>query len=781
MSATTMDNPLQAAGLGASDLMPRRLDDDQQGGMSGDDQGADGLGQPTLEPAANAEPRPLLQDKIAQRIATWLAVKNLANLIKRPELDTLAMQVKRDYDIDENSRADWKAKYRVWMDLAMQVTTPKTYPWSNASNVQFPLLTVAALQFNARAYPAIVVGRNVVKGTVIGDDKGVSALDPATRQPLGQPDQPVWLVQPGAKQARADKIGRHMSWQLLTEMPEWENQTDQLLMALPIVGCLFRKTWYDPSRRRNVSETVSAMRLCVNYHAKSFETAPRYTEELEVYPWEIESNVRSGLWLDYGDEGYGHNQDGERQGDDQAPTTFLEQHRRYDLDGDGYDEPLIVTIARDSGKIARIVCQFDEESITATEDGEIERIEPVCFYTKYGLVPAPDGGVYDIGLGHLMHPLNEAVNTTINQLFDAGHLQIRGGGFIGSGMNMNAGSVKFMMGEFKVVNTPGAQLKDNIVPMVFPGPNPVLLSLLQFLVENAKEVGSIKDILTGDLPGANVPGILGLAVIQQGLKVFNAIFKRVHRSLGRDFQMLFRLNRLYMPAKAGFRWGSEYFDITSRDYAEGGGVEPFSDPNMVTDAQQMAQANFLSQFMQDPFFDGREIRLRMLQAAVVPSIDKLLKAQAPPDATITAKLAELSLEKKLVDLRETELQIRAAHQEADQDIKRGKDKATEIELLARSIEHLANARKADAEADQGWYSAQLETLRQQIEFLNVSAEQSEPTENSPAAVAGTGAAAARAAAGSLSAGVPAMAPPPGQPPGTALPGGLPGPAGPAGA
>lgn len=43
-------------------------------------------------------------------------------------------------------------------------------------------------------------------------------------------------------------------------------------------------------------------------------------------------------------------------------------------------------------------------------------------YTKFGFVPNPDGGFYDIGFGVLLGPLNESVNTLINQLIDAGTL-----------------------------------------------------------------------------------------------------------------------------------------------------------------------------------------------------------------------------------------------------------------------------------------------------------------------------------------------------------------------
>lgn len=694
--------------------------------------------EPRLEEPQDGDDRPLLRPEIAQDVAERIARKNLADDMDLADAQSIAEKAKREYKIDDDTRSEWKSKYREWLDFAMQVAQKKTYPWPDASNVIFPLITVAALQFNARAYPAIVQGRNVVKGTVEGLDRGVAELDPQTGQPaVNQQGMIQWITPPGAKQQRADNIGRHMSWQLMTEMPEWEDQTDRLLIITAICGTMFRKTYYDPSARRNVSESVNALRVCVNYKARSFDDAPRISEEIDLYPWDIETNIRSGIWLDYGDEGwraYGRNTEGPYVGhdDEQAPVTFIEQHRREDLDGDGYAEPIIVTFARDSGRLARIVVGFDADTIEATADGDIQQINPIRYYTAYTFIPNPDDSPYAIGFGNLLHPLNSSINTSINQMFDAGHLQNTGGGFIGGGASMHSGNVRFMVGEYKVVNSSGRALRENIVPLEFPGPNGVLFNLLQFLVEAAKEIASINDVLNGQLPGANVPGILGLAVIQQGLKVFNACFKRIHRALRSEYEKLFRLNRLYLPDTAGYRMGSQYFQISRADYALGGGVEPVSDPEMVTDVQQMAQANFLAQFLGDPFYDQRELRLRMLQAAAIPQIDKLLAAQQPPNAEILSKMAELDLqqqqvaaEKKMVDLRQEELRIRAAKEEADLAIKRGKDKAEEIQKLSQAILNLANAKKADAEVDQGWYAQHLQVLKHQIDLLNIVSDTSE--------------------------------------------------------
>lgn len=662
----------------------------------------------------------------------WTRMKNIAESreISDETLSKLKMRVKQDYEIDERSRVDWKENYRNWLDMALQIAEKKQYPWPDASNVIYPLMTTAALQFNARAYPAIIRDRDVVKGVVLGSDDGTPTINPLTGAPIMTGPQPIWRIAPGAKQDRAERIGRHMSWQLLDEQEEWEPQTDRLLIVTPIVGTMFRKSYFDPSLKRNVSETVDALRLCVNYYAKSFDTAARQTELISLYPWEIEERIRDRQFLDPPNGSYGKDQQVEGsdaknravdQDDDDAEVTFLEQHRRWDLDGDGYAEPYIVTVARDSGEMARIRTGFDMDGIEWNRNGEVRRVEKVQYYTKYGFIPNPDSVIYDIGFGHLLFPLNEAVNTSLNMMFDAGHLQLVGGGFIGSGLSVNTGAVRYQMGEYKPVNVIGGTIRDNIYHMEHPGPSQVLFALLQFLVEAAERVAAVKDVMVGDMPGDNTSGITTLAVIEQGLKVFSAIYKRTHRSLGYEFRKLYRLNRLHLADEQGFGKNKSWETIKREDYELGSGVEPISDPQMVTDMQRMGRAQFMLTFKDDPRCDGQEIMVEAWKAAMIPNPKRFLAKNPAPPPGVALKSRELDIREK----REmTDLALRATH-----------DKATMIKEVAQAELFLAQARKLDNDAQLDWVEQHLAGLKVQIDALGAITDA-----NQAAAGAGNGAA-----------------------------------------
>jgi chaperonin GroES len=495
------------------------------------------------------------------------------------------------------------------------------HPWPKASNVKFPLLTVAAVQFQARAYPAIVDGSNLVKGRVLGPD----------------PD--------GEKRKRADRIGAHMTWQLLYRMPGWEEETDRLLLQLPICGCVFRKSYYDSIAGSNCSEMVSGEDFIINYWAKSLESAPRYTHRLRFYPHEVKEKIAGGLWREVPVRA-----EAETADDEDALVEFFEQHRYLDLDDDGYPEPFIVTTTKD-GQVARIVPCFGADNVKVSvggktvnllddngqkQDGKIVCIERRQYFTKYAFIPAPDGSFYDIGFGWLLEDISEPINTAINQMLDAASLQNAGGGFLGSGINVRGGSMPFRIGEWKrveVVNN--APLKDNVFRLDHPGPSAVLFSLLGMLIQSAKEITSVQDVMTGE-GTTNQPATTTLALIEQGHKVMTGIFKRIHRAFGRELRTLFDLNRDYLDEEEYFLLndGDQAQQIAREDYDDSDlDVVPVSDPSLVTDMQKMARSEAeWGSFLNDPLINQVELRKRRMEVLGTPDPDTMLKV--PPPAPI---------------------------------------------------------------------------------------------------------------------------------------------------
>lgn len=557
---------------------------------------------------------------------------NLVPLLDSADVGRIGHESLREYEIDKESCKDFHDRYQRAMDTAMQVKKDKSFPWPNASNVIFPLLITASIQFNARAMPAIIDGGNVAKCRVLGRDDD------------------------GSKRERADRIGAHMTWQFLNDVPGWEEDTDKLLLQLPIVGCVFRKTWRDTIRAQNNSETVSAIDFIVNYKTTSLDKAPRFTHRQRYYPHEIEAFIRAGEWAKVHYEG----DDGS---DPHSLVEILEQHRLIDMDGDGLPEPYVVTLTTD-GAVARIVACFDADGIFLTSDGigkqvslaklmqgavvpppdvRVVRIERKEYFTKYGFLPAPDGAFYDIGFGTLTDNLGAAVNTIINQLIDAGTLSNMQGGFIGGGVKIKSGNMRFTPGEWKrVEGATAGPLRDNILPLQLPGPSPVLFQLLGMLVEAIQGITSVSDILSGNQDSQTAP-TTALALIEQGQKVFTAIYQRIHRALGCEIRIMFGINRDYLDEEEYFALNDAQAQAGRADYNDRDmDVMPVSDPRAINDRVKMAKADMLMAHNGDLLVNQKEIRKRAFEAAGIDNIKPLFDVPAPgPPPEMLAKMAEL--------------------------------------------------------------------------------------------------------------------------------------------
>ncbi len=106
----------------------------------------------------------------ASRIIELMGMDNIADDLEENELRDIGEKVIEEYEEDEESRREWLETNQEALKLARQCREAKTFPWTGASNVKYPLIGQAAMNFNARAYPEIVQGDKIVKAKVIGND-----------------------------------------------------------------------------------------------------------------------------------------------------------------------------------------------------------------------------------------------------------------------------------------------------------------------------------------------------------------------------------------------------------------------------------------------------------------------------------------------------------------------------------------------------------------------------------------------------------------------------------
>ena len=149
-------------------------------------------------------------------LKTLVEAPNIAALpgMTRQVLDKIGGDAVDGYNIDRGTRSEWEQRNEKAIKLALQVVEFKNFPWENCSNVKFPLLTIAALQFLARV-SILTKGRHLAKVETIGSD----------------PD--------GTKYAQARRVSRHLSLQLTDLDKNWIDSDEQAKLAASILGSAF--------------------------------------------------------------------------------------------------------------------------------------------------------------------------------------------------------------------------------------------------------------------------------------------------------------------------------------------------------------------------------------------------------------------------------------------------------------------------------------------------------------------------------------------------------------
>lgn len=572
---------------------------------------------------------------------------NLADGMEGEKLAEISDLVVRGYELDRVSRQDWLEDYEKALKLAMQVVDVKSYPWPKASNIKFPVLSIAAFQFGARAYPSLIPSDGtVVKHRVIGKDHD------------------------GRKRKIAKCVSELMSWQVMEQMDAWEEDFDRLLLMLPVVGIAFKKTYWDEIRQKPCSELVHARDLIVNYWAKDLESAERKTQEYYMTKRQIDERIRSGEYRDLEtwpdpsmtnvitEDTLSKTFAPAVQGAD-TPFLVLEQHTFYDLDGDGYPEPVIITVMHQNQHLLRISPRWDSDAIIERE-GKLVRIVPTEYYTKFSFFPNPDGGFYDIGFGSVLGPINESINTIINQLVDAGTLANMQGGFISKGLRVKNGDYHFSPGEWKQVESAMDDLRKGVLPHQYKEPSAVLMNLLGVLHQSARELSSVSEIMTGKMPGQNTPAYTTKETVEQGQKVFTAVYKRIFRSMTREFRKLYRLDQLHLPIDV-------IASVTDAEYAQDlfqgdpNDIVPAADPQAVSAGTKSAQAQQLIEMVKVGAVPNPPAAFAKVVELLEMDLDPAMMQPPPPrpDPKVEAD------QKKL----EAEMQMRQQEMQAEQKMK----------------------------------------------------------------------------------------------------------------
>jgi hypothetical protein len=547
---------------------------------------------------------------------------NLVEFLEESDLRSLAGDVLESIQADKESRSEWEKTYTDGLKyLGMKFDEARSTPFQGSTGVIHPILAEAVTQFQAQAYKELLPAKGPVKTEIMG------ARTPEV-------------------ESQAARVQEFMNFYIMNVMKEYDPELDMLLFYLPLAGSAFKKVYYDTVQNRALSKFIMPQDLIVPYEATDLSSAERVTHVINMSRNEIKKQQLSGFYADVELKGGGQHfsrSEIEEQIDEiegMSPSyqedrdhVVYETHCVLDIPGfedvgeDGEETglklPYIVTIDEGSQRVLSIRRNYLEDDPSK---------DKINFFVQYKFLPGL--GFYGLGLSHMIGGISKAATSILRQLIDAGTLANLPAGFKARGMRIRDEDEPLQPGEFRDIDTTGASLKDNLIPLPIKEPSAVLQGMLAMLVESGKRFASIGDMNIGDVNQAMPVGTT-VALLERGTKVMSAIHKRLHYSQRLEFNLLARVFAEYLPPSYPYNTGSGPQEIKSQDFDGRIDIIPVSDPNIFSQSQRITLAQELLQMVQsNPEIHGPaglyEAYKRMYAALGVDNVDSLLTPPPPP-------------------------------------------------------------------------------------------------------------------------------------------------------
>jgi hypothetical protein len=227
--------------------------------------------------------------------------------------------------------------------------------------------------------------------------------------------------------------------------------------------------------------------------------------------------------------------------------------------------------------------------------------------------------------------LSRTATSALRQLLDAGTLSNLPAGFKSRGMRIRDDSEPLQPGEFRDVDAPGGNIKDQFQLLPFKEPSATLFNLLNYCVESGKRFASIADMQVGDMSQQSPVGTT-MALLERGSKVMSAIHKRCYYAMKQEFKILAQVFADYLPPEYPYDvYGGER-TIKAQDFDKKVDVIPVADPDIFSMTQriQVAQAELQLAQTNPQMHNIHEAYRRMYEALGVKNINGILKPPPEP-------------------------------------------------------------------------------------------------------------------------------------------------------
>jgi hypothetical protein len=523
---------------------------------------------------------------------------NLAEKIPDDELSRLTEDLLQGIADDLQSRSEWIEDRALGVKLlGLKIEIPNVAggadgaPVEGMSKVRHPLLLEAVLRFQANA-----------RSELLPTDGPVKIRNDATAPDLTT-DQ------------LATALEQDFNHYLTAVATEYYPDTDRMLFMTGFGGDGFKKVYTCPLRNRPVSESIDADDLIVNMTATDLANAQRVTHRVMMRPSTLKRMQILGAYRDVELGDAVTPQSDALQAEEKAQQGLSDNGMRRpadrerelyecccELDIAGFEHkhkgkltglaiPYVVTIDVSSRQALSIVRRFEQD----TQALPVARQR----FVKFPFVPGL--GFYGIGLLHILGNSTNAITAAWREMLDNGMFANFPGFLHGdSGQRQNTNIFRVAPGAGVPIKTGGIPIRDFAMPLPYSTQQmPALMALVQDMAETGRRIGGTAEVQVGE-GRADVPVGTVMAMIDQAIKVMNAVHKRMHAAQAEEFQLLkreFRENPETFwcrGCKSKTQWDKEKF-LAALNNCD---LVPQADPNTSSSGQRMMKVMGLKQLQQ---------------------------------------------------------------------------------------------------------------------------------------------------------------------------------------
>ena len=165
----------------------------------------------------------------------------------------------------------------------------------------------------------------------------------------------------------------------------------------------------------------------------------------------------------------------------------------------------------------------------------------------------------------------------------------------------------------------------------FKEPSQTLLSLMGVVVQAGQRFASIADLQVGD---GNQQAAVGttVAMLERGSRTMSAIHKRLYASMKKEFGLLSRVFKLYLPPIYPYDIIGGQRQIKQLDFDDRVDILPVADPNIFSQTQRISLAQTEMQLASSnpQLHNQYQVYRNMYEALGVKDIDSILIRPQPP-------------------------------------------------------------------------------------------------------------------------------------------------------